>query len=79
VEGSSNDANPFAVAVEQRQGLFGMMRKSGSASSLLFGRPTQVWMPKSRAPPARSSGGVRSEWTMPRPAVIQLTAPGRIG
>jgi hypothetical protein len=22
--------------------------------------------------------GVRSEWTMPRPAVIQFTAPGRI-
>ena len=29
----------------------------------------------SRAPPAR----VRSEWAMPRPAVIQLTSPGRIG
>ena len=29
-------------------------------------------------PLARSSAGVRSEWTMPRPAVIQLTSPGTI-
>ena len=27
---------------------------------------------------ARSTGGLRSEWTMPRPAVIRLTWPGRI-
>src|SRR4029453_5290245 len=29
-------------------------------------------------PPCRCSGAVRSEWTIPRPAVIQLMSPGRI-
>jgi hypothetical protein len=28
---------------------------------------------------ARKSSPVRSEWTMPRPAVIQFSSPGRIG
>ena len=35
-------------------------------------------MPNSCAPAVRASAAVRSEWAMPRPAVIQLTAPGRI-
>ena len=39
---------------------------------LPFAKKRMVW------PEARSSGEVRSEWTMPFPAVIQLTSPGRI-
>jgi hypothetical protein len=35
-------------------------------------------MPNSAWSLARRAGSVRSEWTMPRPAVIQLTSPGRI-
>src|SRR5438067_11254361 len=33
-------------------------------------------MPETLPPLARTSGGVRSECAIPRPAVIQLTAPG---
>jgi hypothetical protein len=36
-------------------------------------------MPDSSPPLARISGPVRSEWAIPRPAVIQFTSPGRIG
>src|SRR5579883_1187756 len=35
-------------------------------------------MPCTRAPSLRTSGPVRSECAMPRPALIQFTAPGRI-
>ena len=30
------------------------------------------------APPSRRSASNRSEWVMPRPAVIQFTSPGRM-
>ena len=53
--------------------------KAGAVSSWARGSATHSCSPASRAPPARSAGGVRSECTMPRPAVIQFTAPGRIG
>ena len=48
-------------------------------SSSLIGSATHSWMPWSGSPPSRWSAAVRSECTMPRPAVIQFTAPGRIG
>ena len=53
--------------------------KPGSVSSPLAGSATQHCKPCSGSPPMRRSGAVRSECTMPRPAVIQLTSPGRIG
>ena len=53
--------------------------KPGSVSSSLAGSATQHCKPCSGSPPMRRSGAVRSECTMPRPAVIQLTSPGRIG
>ena len=53
-------------------------RKPGAASSSDFGSATQVCMPCSGCSCSRSVGGVRSEWAMPRPAVIQLTSPGRM-
>ena len=52
--------------------------KAGAISSCPSGRASQVCMPYSFGPPARSATGERSEWTMPRPAVIRLTCPGRI-
>jgi hypothetical protein len=52
--------------------------EAGRASSSPDASATQLWMPKSLDPLARSSGAVRSEWVMPRPAVIQLSSPGRI-
>ena len=42
------------------------------------GSATQVWIASIRCPASRSACGVRSECAMPRPAVIQFTAPGRI-
>ena len=54
-------------------------RSSASISSSPAGSATQHCSPCSGSPPARRSGAVRSECTMPRPAVIQLTSPGRIG
>lgn len=50
----------------------------GSHASCSRGSATQVWMPCTVCPRARASSGVRSEWTIPRPAVIQLTSPGTI-
>ena len=35
-------------------------------------------MPCISPPLDRHDGSVRSEWTMPEPAVIQFTSPGRI-
>jgi len=54
------------------------MSKLGSASSKAFGMPAQSCKPWARRRTPRSSGGVRSECAMPRPAVIQLIAPGSI-
>jgi len=45
-------------------------RPAGSAIQLC--RPSMLW------PWARSTSGVRSEWAMPRPAVIRFMAPGLI-
>ena len=53
--------------------------RPGAVSSACAGNATQVWMPNKAAPAVRVSGAVRSECAMPRPAVIQLTSPGRIG
>ena len=52
--------------------------KAGSASSAASGSATQVWMPKSRSPLRRRAVAERSECVIPRPAIIQLTAPGSI-
>ncbi len=52
--------------------------KLGSISSFSLGIPTQNCSPCSGSPSLRRSGAVRSECTMPRPAVIQFTAPGWI-
>jgi hypothetical protein len=57
----------------------GVCAKAGSPSSRDFGRPAQSCSPCTRRRVAASSGGVRSECAMPRPAVIQLMAPGSIG
>ena len=56
----------------------GWWAKAGLCSAWERGRATQVWMASRRWPAERSAGGVRSECTMPRPAVIQFTAPGRM-
>src|SRR5271155_2992495 len=53
--------------------------KAGAVSSSFIGSATQSCKPCNGSPPSRRSAAVRSEWTMPRPAVIQFTAPGRIG
>src|SRR5258706_4307308 len=53
--------------------------KAGSASSCSPGSATQDWMPNMRRALLRRSGSPRSECTMPRPEVIQLTSPGTIG
>jgi Tfp pilus assembly protein PilF len=37
-----------------------------------FGSAIQLWMPNMAPPAARASPGVRSEWAMPRPAVIRF-------
>jgi hypothetical protein len=50
----------------------------GSVVSCATGSATQVWIPCTVWPLSRSASGVRSEWTIPRPAVIQLTSPGTI-
>ena len=50
-------------------------QNAGSVSSCSSGRATQAWMPCTRRPAARACSK-RSEWVMPRPAVIQLTSPG---
>ena len=52
--------------------------KPGSVSSSDDGSATQHCSPWIGSPSLRCSGAVRSECTMPRPAVIQLTSPGRI-
>ena len=52
--------------------------KLGSISSSPAGIATQHCSPCSGSPPWRRSGAVRSECAIPRPAVIQLTSPGRI-
>lgn len=44
-----------------------------------FGKPAQSCSPCMRRRSPASSGGARSEWAIPRPAVIQLMAPGSIG
>ena len=56
----------------------GWCEKAGAVSSAPSGSATQVWIPCSGGPAGRSSAGVRSECTMPRPATIQLTSPGRM-
>ena len=53
--------------------------KAGATSSASRGSATQDWMPNRRFTPPRSAASVRSLWAMPRPAVIQFTAPGRMG
>lgn len=50
----------------------------GASVSCASGSATQVWIPCTVWPRSRSASGVRSEWTIPRPAVIQLTSPGTI-
>ena len=54
------------------------LAKAGAISSSSAGSATQACMPCTKAPEERSDGSVRSECTMPDPAVIQLTSPGRI-
>jgi hypothetical protein len=56
----------------------GWWKKLGSVSSCVSGSATHACSACSRDPLARRSGLVRSEWTMPLPAVIQLMAPGWI-
>ena len=51
---------------------------AGSISSLPSGKASQVCIPNIGFPISRISSGDRSEWTIPLPAVIRLTAPGRI-
>ena len=53
--------------------------KAGATSSNCFGSATQLWMPNTLRSRARSGAAVRSEWTMPLPAVIQLSSPGEMG
>ena len=53
-------------------------RSWGPARRADWGRATHVWIASMRWPAMRWACGVRSEWTMPRPAVIQFTAPGRM-
>ena len=54
------------------------MLEAGAVSSCAAGSATQLWMPDVPLPLARASGGVRSEWAMPLPAVIRFIAPGVI-
>jgi hypothetical protein len=61
-----------------RQRLRVVVREAGAPFSGASGSATQNCRPHSRAPAARAACGDRSECTMPRPAVIQLTSPGRI-
>ena len=54
---------------------------SGTTARLLLGILAAALPSRAAAqeePPPRNASGVRSECTMPRPAVIQFTAPGRI-
>ena len=50
--------------------------KAGATASCCFGSASHVCMPCKRRATRLSSMDVRSECTMPRPAVIQLTSPG---
>ncbi|MNT71307.1 hypothetical protein D3C72_2097790 [compost metagenome] len=52
--------------------------KIGSISSLWSGSASQVCNPEIERSCPRWFSGERSEWTMPRPAVIRFTSPGRI-
>ena len=79
IERSRNDADLDAAVVDHRQRLHGDVLEVRRRLLMLFGSATQLWMPKSRRGFASSSGCVRSEWTMPLPAVIQFSSPGVIG
>ncbi len=52
--------------------------KAGAVSSCALGSATHTCSADSVEPAARRSSPVRSLWTMPDPAVIQLISPGRI-
>src|SRR6187402_1292081 len=54
---------------------------AGAISSRPSGSASHVCMPYIAAPPSRSPCGLRSEWTMPLPAVISFATirPGQPG
>ena len=77
VESTDDDAPVTPSASNSARSAPAVFSKSGATSSLPSGSASQVCRPDIDIGAPRSSSGVRSEWTMPRPAVIRFTSPAR--